>query len=76
VVYARGWKPTQNKGGNNQRPTCGGVEKAKAAKSSEDVVRRGKVKILQRMLFRRERQQSLQRMVFKRQRRLSRRGKL
>jgi hypothetical protein len=44
VVYARGRKPAQDEGGNNQMPIAGGVEKAKAAKSSEAVIRRGKAK--------------------------------
>jgi hypothetical protein len=44
VVYARGRKPAQDEGGNNQMPIGGGVEKAKAAKCSEAVVRRGKAK--------------------------------
>jgi hypothetical protein len=44
VVYACGRKPAENEGGNNQMPIAGGVEKAKAAKSLEAVVRRGKAK--------------------------------
>jgi hypothetical protein len=44
VVYARGQKPAQDEGGNNQMPIGGAIEKAKATKSSEAVVHRGKVK--------------------------------